>query len=171
MILTISPYKNKLEEFEAKKKQAAEDKETKKKERENKKSKKLEQMKIKQETKEIRMKKAAEKKKDQNNGPRTKNKREIDEAEPGPSTRNKRKINEDKPGPSTRGCEPKKSKMKRKLDFVGEEDKGWWCCLCSENIEEDMIQCSACHTWVHTKCAGTDSAFTVDYKCDFCTEN
>ncbi len=109
-------------------------------------------MKIKQEAKELRMKKAAEKKKEPNTGPRT---------------RNKRKINEDKPGPSTRGCEPKKSKIKRKLDFAGEKDEGWWCCLCSENIQEDMIQCSACHTWVHTKCAGADNA--VDYKCDFCT--
>lgn len=33
------------------------------------------------------------------------------------------------------------------------ENSSWFCALCSEVKEEDMIQCMDCRSWVHTRCA------------------
>ena len=32
--------------------------------------------------------------------------------------------------------------------------ENWFCAICEEIQEEEMIQCIKCHTWVHTECAG-----------------
>ena len=37
-----------------------------------------------------------------------------------------------------------------------DEDFTWFCILCEENTEENMIQCMKCHSWVHTLCAGVN---------------
>lgn len=53
----------------------------------------------------------------------------------------------------------KKKSMKTSL-FSGEQgedhhkdDSIWFCILCGEVEEEDMIQCMNCRSWVHTRCA------------------
>lgn len=65
---------------------------------------------------------------------------------------------------------------KRKSDTNGnrnsrkkkkEDAATWYCKICQENRQEDMIQCTECDTWIHELCAGVDKN-TVDYLCDDC---
>lgn len=43
-------------------------------------------------------------------------------------------------------------RLKRKKRVQNETT--WFCTICDETKEEEMIQCIKCHSWVHTKCAG-----------------
>ena len=38
-----------------------------------------------------------------------------------------------------------------------EKGESWYCFICDENLQEDMVQCSVCDTWVHAACAGSES--------------
>lgn len=73
-----------------------------------------------------------------------------------------------------------KKNLKKKLDNhaknvknkrlkVEKENETWYCKLCKENIQEDMIQCSNCQIWVHELCAGVDKNI-IDFLCDDCRE-
>jgi hypothetical protein len=46
-------------------------------------------------------------------------------------------------------------------------NQSWFCFMCSETIEEDMIQCQVCFTWVHEECAGTIGR-RQKYTCEMC---
>ena len=43
----------------------------------------------------------------------------------------------------------------------------WFCTLCAETKEEEMIQCLKCRIWIHTQCAGV-SAKTKIFFCSNC---
>lgn len=56
-------------------------------------------------------------------------------------------------------------KQKNESKTVGESS--WFCIICEENAEEEMIQCMACRLWVHTNC-GRVSARVKKYFCPSC---
>ena len=43
----------------------------------------------------------------------------------------------------------------------------WFCYLCEENIEKNMIKCIACQGWCHVDCAGVNQK-QKQYICNFC---
>ncbi|GFR85475.1 ankyrin repeat and MYND domain-containing protein 1 [Elysia marginata] len=46
-----------------------------------------------------------------------------------------------------------------------QKGQNWYCFICDENLQEDMIKCTACHSWVHAACAGCE---LENYTCDLC---
>jgi len=67
-----------------------------------------------------------------------------------------------------------KGEVKRKMQTMEVEKKkakksksDWFCNLCAEDREENMIQCLKCKTWVPDLCAGVDKN-TKKYVCDVC---
>lgn len=37
-------------------------------------------------------------------------------------------------------------------------DDSWFCLLCEETKEDEMIQCMKCRAWIHTRCGGVSAA-------------
>lgn len=90
---------------------------------------------------------------------------------PGPSTSsNLPKVNKK----TSRNKKTSKSNSSSQLHFsaaiveINKDD--WFCKLCQENLIEDMVQCSACKSWVHESCAGV-SKDKLEFTCDFCLQN
>ena len=59
---------------------------------------------------------------------------------------------------------PNFNKMQKNKKETGDS---WFCRLCEETKEEEMIQCMKCHTWIHTRCAGV-SARIKRFFCSNC---
>ncbi|KFM72134.1 hypothetical protein X975_17024, partial [Stegodyphus mimosarum] len=47
-----------------------------------------------------------------------------------------------------------------------ETGDSWFCILCEETKEEEMIQCMKCHAWIHTRCAGISAAIKKFFCCN-----
>jgi hypothetical protein len=45
---------------------------------------------------------------------------------------------------------------------------GWFCCLCQEDRQADMIQCLGCSRWMHDECLGVDKKDKGTYPCQEC---
>lgn len=64
----------------------------------------------------------------------------------------------------------KKPEKKSKKSPTATLTSDWFCFICTENTQEDMIQCTKCQLWVHVECGGA----TVNqrgYVCDICQTN
>jgi hypothetical protein len=66
---------------------------------------------------------------------------------------------------------PKPQKSKKRVKKATRKAKvvdaaNWHCLICDEDRVDDMVQCTRCKNWVHTKCA--DDGGNPNYKCDFC---
>lgn len=51
---------------------------------------------------------------------------------------------------------------------IKKKKSDWFCFICGEDREENMIQCLKCKSWVHDVCAGVDKR-TKKIVCDVCT--
>ena len=67
----------------------------------------------------------------------------------------------------------KKEKPKKAIIFSKEQDENqyeddpnWFSILCGEVMEEDMIQCMHCKSWVHTGCTNVKSSITKYFYTD-----
>lgn len=61
----------------------------------------------------------------------------------------------------------KKPKAKAQKETSDGSPANWYCFLCDESNEEDMILCYSCKGWVHTACA--DLEVGSQYECDMCS--
>lgn len=43
----------------------------------------------------------------------------------------------------------------------------WFCKLCNECVQENMIKCQQCNEWMHSECAGVSDG-SEHFICDFC---
>lgn len=65
-------------------------------------------------------------------------------------------------------AESSKKQKRRIFDKPDERVKeNWFCRLCAEERQEDMIQCLQCKDWLHTKCVGVSSRKKTFY-CEEC---
>ncbi|RUS86937.1 hypothetical protein EGW08_005342 [Elysia chlorotica] len=63
----------------------------------------------------------------------------------------------------------KKSKVVRKLTPKSKwGSDSWYCFMCGESTEENMIKCAKCLRWVHEECAGTSGSDPNSYNCELC---
>jgi len=53
-------------------------------------------------------------------------------------------------------------------NVAGQSGDSYYCVICSDDAEEDMIRCLQCKKWIHTACAGVKKTDRF-YICDFCT--
>lgn len=58
----------------------------------------------------------------------------------------------------------KQSKVERKR----KSDDSWYCNICEEEEQDNMIQCIKCHTWYHELCCGDVTLKTKTYICHSC---
>ena len=61
----------------------------------------------------------------------------------------------------------KSKKQKNTKSTPSATATSWYCFICTENTQEDMIQCSACKQWVHVDCGGAQKN-QISYTCDIC---
>lgn len=66
----------------------------------------------------------------------------------------------------------KKSKTEKKVlksqkKVISTSCESWYCVLCKEDKQEDMIQCMECRTWVHATCANVSPLRKI-YFCPKC---
>ena len=50
---------------------------------------------------------------------------------------------------------------------IKKKKSNWFCFICGEDREENMINCLKCKLWAHDLCAGVDKR-TKKYICDVC---
>jgi outer membrane biosynthesis protein TonB len=124
-LITSSPYKRKLEEWQAKQKP----------------TKKTSKSKPNTENTE---KQKARNKKTSKSKPNTENTEKQ-------KAKNKKTS---KSKPNTENTEKQKARNK-KTSVSHQQEASWFCFLCRECTCEDMIQCLMCSEWVHVDCAGT----------------
>lgn len=75
------------------------------------------------------------------------------------------------PHSTPRGKKTKKSKNTTGTPASNRNPR-WFCFLCGENVQEDLIKCAVCFQWVHESCSGTDGANpSKTYKCDLCRKH
>jgi hypothetical protein len=84
------------------------------------------------------------------------------------STPYKKKLME-----STKKAQPKSSKTKvdtkiktKKRPPLPTLTEEWYCFLCEDYVQEDMIQCVKCTLWAHEDCAGTRGQ--KGFTCELC---
>lgn len=68
------------------------------------------------------------------------------------------------------GKKPRSKPIKSAMSKTGmnmHKGQSWYCFICDENLQEDMIKCSVCHSWVHAACAGCENE--KNYTCDLCS--
>lgn len=59
----------------------------------------------------------------------------------------------------------KKTKKRGKKGQRMQAKNNWFCMICEEEKEEEMIQCLKCHIWVHTICAGVSPKIKKYFCC------
>lgn len=69
--------------------------------------------------------------------------------------------------PNTENRAKQKAKNKRSRNVSHQQEANWFCFLCQECREEDMIQCLMCSKWVHVDCAGITES-QREHFCDVC---
>lgn len=59
-----------------------------------------------------------------------------------------------------------KNKKKKKLENNNNKEN-WYCIICEEDVQENMIQCLSCKIWVHEKCANVSKS-AKKFHCSSC---
>ena len=57
--------------------------------------------------------------------------------------------------------------MKRRQTKVVDEGESWFCFMCGETRQENMVRCCGCKQWVHVACAGDPHS---QFRCDDCDQ-
>lgn len=65
--------------------------------------------------------------------------------------------------------EGEKGREKEKNINCDLNESTWYCTVCEETYEENMIRCMTCKSWVHTTCAGVKESLKK-YICPLCQE-
>lgn len=62
-----------------------------------------------------------------------------------------------------------REKTKRRIFEESDENvqENWFCGICAEERQEEMIQCLRCKVWLHTKCVGVSNRKKTFY-CENC---
>lgn len=79
--------------------------------------------------------------------------RQAQKAEILTSSPYKRRLQLSQSGKKKRLSFGKKSKQVDSTPSKNADVDDWYCVMCDVAVQEDMIQCLGCHTWVHSKCA------------------
>lgn len=68
-------------------------------------------------------------------------------------------------GKATKG---KKKKCNTKESAPNDSESSWYCKICEDTCEQDMIQCLSCKCWVHDACANVPKSANTFF-CSLCT--
>ena len=96
-------------------------------------------------------------------------KRKTTEAEVITSSPYKRKLSAGKKRSPYSRKEKKNVGKKKTLCKSIDSSHSWFCFMCRDTFEEDMIQCQQCLQWVHENCAGAGS-HDRHYTCEMCRQ-
>ena len=61
----------------------------------------------------------------------------------------------------------KQNQQKKNTRKKNSAQSSWFCFMCSENVQEDMVRCMKCLRWVHEACAGVVGR-AQPYTCEMC---
>ena len=77
-----------------------------------------------------------------------------------------RKRTASKRGESKRPAAKRELTMKRRQTKCVDDSESWFCSMCGETRQENMVRCCGCKQWVHVACADDPHSQFRCHDCD-----